>query len=138
MNHLTEPTLLAFLLQVTALIFFIAISFFAYKWVREPVKRNRAKQDLKQLGFTQIWGIESNQRELSEGEQAKDSEERVIVNEYELRDYVWPVFLACLLTFIVYAIAHPYTIQLGLWAGVFADDGGKEYAGYALCLGFAG
>jgi hypothetical protein len=105
MENFTVSMLFAFSLQSMALIFFIAASYFAYRWVREPVRRNRARQALVQLGFIQT----------------EHSEDEKIVNEYELRDYVWPVFLACLLTLIVYAISHPYTIQLGLWTGVLEE-----------------
>ncbi|MBN1219685.1 MAG: hypothetical protein JXM69_12210 [Anaerolineae bacterium] len=99
--------------------FFIAVSFVAYRWVREPVKRNRARQALELLGYTETEGLAGE--EVAESEQLVDPQKSAVVNEYRLRHYIWPVFLACLLTFIVYAIAHPYAIQFGLWSGVLEE-----------------
>jgi hypothetical protein len=104
MEHLTEPTLWAFLLQATVFLFFIPASYIAYRWVRAPLKRDRVKQSLSQLGIDQT-------KELQE----------TMVDEYRLKHYVWPLFLVCILMFFVFASTHSYVIQLGLWTGVFEE-----------------
>ena len=104
MEHLTEPTLWAFLLQATVFLFFIPASYIAYRWVRAPLKRDRVKQSLSQLGI----------------DQTKELEE-IMVGEYRPKHYVWPLFLVCILMFFVFASTHSYVIQLGLWTGVFEE-----------------
>ena len=51
MEHLTEPTLWAFLLQAILSTGYIPLSYLAYRWVRAPLKRDRVKQSLSQLGI---------------------------------------------------------------------------------------
>ena len=51
MEHLTEPTLWAFLLQAVLLSCYIPLTYLAYRWVRAPLKRDRVKQSLSQLGI---------------------------------------------------------------------------------------
>jgi hypothetical protein len=100
MEHLTEPTLWVFLLQAVAVTAYIPVSYLAYRWVRAPLKRDRVKQSLSQLGI----------------DMTKELEE-IIGGEYRLKHYIWPVLLSCALTFGSYAMTHPYVIRLGLWSG---------------------
>jgi hypothetical protein len=104
MEHLTEPTLWAFLLQAVAFVAYIPVSYLAYRWVRAPLKRERVKQALSQLGMVQT-------KEL----------EKIMGGEYRLKHYVWPLLGTCALTFGSYAVAHPYVIQRGLWAGFLGE-----------------
>ena len=80
MEHLTEPTLWAFLLQAVVFVAYIPTSYLAYRWVRAPLKRDRVKQSLSQLGI----------------DMTKELEE-VMAGEYRLKHYVWPLFGTCLL-----------------------------------------
>ena len=100
MEHLTEPTLWAFLFQAVLLPSYIPLTYLAYRWVRAPLKRDRVKQSLSQLGI----------------DMTKELEE-IMAGEYRLKHYVWPMSLACFLTFMTYTGTHPYCIQRGLWAG---------------------
>jgi hypothetical protein len=100
MEHLTEPTLWAFLLQATALMLYIPASYIAYRWVRVPLKRERVKQSLTQLGIIQT-------EELEE----------IMAGEYRPRHYIWPLAILMLGMSGLYAMTHPYVIQLGLWSG---------------------
>ena len=86
MEHLTEPTLWAFLLQAVLLTSYIATSYLAYRWVRAPLKHKRVEQSLSQLGIVLT-------KELEE----------TMAGEYRLKDYVWPLFMACGLLFATYA-----------------------------------
>jgi hypothetical protein len=104
MEHLTEPTLWAYLFQATIYVLPILISYPAYRWVRAPLKRDRVKQSLAQLGIVQT-------KELEE----------IMAGEYRLKHYVWPLFGACLLIFATYALIHPYAIQRGWVAGWFEE-----------------
>ena len=104
MEHLTEPTLWAFLLQATGLISYIPSSYLAYRWVRAPLKRDRVKQSLSQLGIVQAEGLEE-----------------IMAGEYRLKHYIWPLSLACITTFGLYALTHPYVIQSGWWAGLLEE-----------------
>jgi hypothetical protein len=104
MEHLTEPTLWAFLFQAVAFVAYIPISYIAYRWVRAPLKRKRVKQSLSQLGIVQT----------------KEWEE-IMAAEYRLRHYIWPMSLACLVMFVLYAGTHPYVIQRGWGAGVVEE-----------------
>jgi hypothetical protein len=89
MEHLTEPTLWAFLLQAVAAAAWVPVSYIAYRWVQAPLKRERVKQSLSQLGVVQT----------------KDLEE-TMAGEYRLKDYIWPLFLAYML------MSGTYTIKL--------------------------
>jgi hypothetical protein len=104
MEHLTEPTLWAFLLQAVLLTAYIPASYIAYRWVRAPLKRERVKQSLSQLGI----GL------------TKELEE-TMAGEYRLRHYVWPLLITYLMTFATYAGTHPYVIQRGLLAGFLEE-----------------
>jgi hypothetical protein len=104
MEHLTEPTLWAFLFQALLFPSYIPLTYLAYRWVRAPLKRERVKQSLSQLGI----------------DMTKELEE-IMAGEYRLKHYVWPMSLACLMTFTTYTATHPYCIQRGLWAG-FLDE----------------
>jgi hypothetical protein len=104
MEHLTEPTLWSFLLQVVSWASYIPLSYIAYRWVRAPLKRDRVKQSLFQLGIVQT-------KELAE----------IMAGEYRLKDYIWPLVLACVATFAIYSGTHPYVIQLGVWPGVLEE-----------------
>ena len=96
MEHLTEPTLWAFLLQEISLMLHIPLSYIAYRRVRAPLKRDRVKQSLSQLGIVHT-------REIEE----------IMASEYRLKHYIWPLSLTCLLMFATYSVTHPYVIQLG-------------------------
>jgi hypothetical protein len=104
MEHLTEPTLWAFLLQAVAFVAYIPLSYLAYRWVRAPLKRDRVKQSLSQLGIVQTEELEET-----------------MAGEYRLRHYLWPLSLACLTTMGLYALTHPYLIQGGLWVGILEE-----------------
>ena len=103
MEHSTEP-LWAFLFQALLFPSYIPLTYLAYRWVRAPLKRDRVKQSLSQLGI----------------DMTKELEE-IMAGEYRLKHYVWPMSLACLMTFTTYTATHPYCIQRGLWAG-FLDE----------------
>jgi len=101
MEHLTEPTLWAFLFQAAvAAAVWIPLSYLAYRWVRAPLKRDRVKQSLSQLGIVQT-------KELEE----------TMAAEYRLKDYIWPLFMAYALMSGTYTVTHSYVIRLGLWSG---------------------
>jgi hypothetical protein len=104
MEHLTEPTLWAFLFQAVMLTSYIPLSYIAYRWVRAPLKRDRVKQSLSQLGVALT-------KELEE----------TMAGEYRLRHYVWPLLITYLMTFATYAGTHPYVIQRGLLAGFMEE-----------------
>jgi len=104
MEHLTEPTLWAFLLQAVVFVAYIPTSYLAYRWVRAPLKRDRVKQSLSQLGI----------------DMTKELEE-FIAGEYRLKHYIWPLFIASLLMFGFYTTVHPYCIQRGLWTGILEE-----------------
>jgi hypothetical protein len=104
MEHLTKPTLWAFLFQAMLWSSYIPLSYLAYRWVRAPLKHERVKRSLSQLGI----------------DMTKELEE-VMAGEYRLKHYIWPLFIASLVTFAIYAGSHPYTIQRGLWAGVLEE-----------------
>ena len=104
MEHLTKPALLAFLLQATGLMLYIPSSYIAYRWVRVPLKRARVKQSLSQLGIAQT-----------------EEFEEIMAGEYHLKDYIWPLLLACALTVSLYAFTHPYVIQRG-WGAGFMEE----------------
>ena len=97
MEHLTEPTLWAFLFQAVLFPSYIPLTYLAYRWVRAPLKRDRVKQSLSQLGI----------------DMTKELEE-IMAGEYRLKHYIWPLFIASLVTFCFYAGVHPYCIQRGL------------------------
>ncbi|MFB0534443.1 MAG: hypothetical protein ACETWR_05630 [Anaerolineae bacterium] len=101
MEHLTEPTLWAFLFQaVVAAAAWAPLSYLAYRWVRAPLKRERVKQSLSQLGIVQT-------KELEE----------TMTAAYHLKDYIWPLFMAYVFMSGIYTVTHPYVIRLGLWSG---------------------
>jgi len=104
MEHLTEPTLWAFLLQEAMYISPILLSYPAYRWVRARLKRERVEQSLSKLGIVQT-------KELEE----------IIGGEYRLKHYAWPLLGTCLVIFCAYAVTHPYGIQRGLWAGFLEE-----------------
>ena len=58
MEHLTEPTWWAFLLQSVLFAYYVPASYIAYRWVRVPLKRKRVKQSLSQLGIAQTEELE--------------------------------------------------------------------------------
>ena len=103
MEHLTEPPLWAVLIQAFALASYIPISYFAYRWVRAPVKHDQVIQSLLQLGVV------------------RQRSDRQLAGEYVFKDYVWPIFMACFLTFSLYITISPYFIQRGLVAGIFEE-----------------
>ncbi|TEU20335.1 MAG: hypothetical protein E3J21_02560 [Anaerolineales bacterium] len=104
MEHLTEPTLWAFLLLAVLWPSYIPLSYIAYRWVRAPLKRDRVKQSLLQLGIAPT-------KELEE----------IMSGEYHLRHYIWPLALAYSFTSMLYAGTQPYVIQL-----VFCRDFWKK------------
>ena len=115
MEHLTEPTLLAFLLQAAPFTLFAPLSYLAYRWVRVPVKRDRVKRSLSQLGIA--WTKEF---------------EGVMASEYHLRHYVWPLLFASVITFLDFALSHPYVINLvSLLRPYSADDLPRHDAFYS-------
>lgn len=121
MEHLTEPTWWAFLIQEVLLLFYIPGTYLAYRWVRIPLRRKRVKQALSQLGIAH-----------------PDEWQEAIGSEYRTRDYAWPLFLACAFTSVTYAMTHPYVIQLGLWAGFLPevyDFGADELFPRAIAAG---
>ena len=104
MEHLTEPALWSFWLQVVSWASYIPLSYIAYRWVRAPLKRDRVKQSLFQLGIVQTNGLAE-----------------IMAGEYRLKDYIWPLVLACVTTFAIYSGTHPYVIQLGVWTGMLEE-----------------
>ena len=104
MEYLTKPTLWAFLIQELIFTSLIVGSYLAYRWVRIPMKQKLTKQALQNMKI----------------KITPDLEERMI-NEDRLRHYVWPLFLACAVIFVIYAMTHPYIIQYGLWAGFLPE-----------------
>ncbi len=100
MDHLTEPTLLAFLLQALPFTAFAPLSYLAYRWVRVPLKRDRVKRSLARLGIA--WTKEF---------------EDIMASEYHLRHYAWPLLFASVITFFDFSLAHPYVIQRSFGAG---------------------
>jgi len=104
MEKLTEPTALAFFLQVSTFIFPWPLIYIAYRYVRAPLKRATIKRSLFLLGVPQT-------REL----------EQLIGNAYGLRNYWWPLTSLCLVTFILFAWTHPFVISRGLAAGFWEE-----------------
>lgn len=104
MIHLIDPRLWVFLFQAILLSSYIPLSYLAYQWVRAPLKQDRVRQELSQLGLTQT-------QELLQ----------TMAAEYRLRHYIWPLSLVSIETFLFYSITHPYVIELGLWKGVLEE-----------------
>lgn len=100
MEHLTEPTLLAFLLQATLFTVFPPLSYLAYRLVRVPLKRDRVKRSLSQLGIA--WTKEFDD---------------IMASDYNLRHYAWPLLFASTITFLDFSLAHPYVLQRSFGAG---------------------
>jgi hypothetical protein len=104
MEYLTQPTLFAFLLQALLGSAHIPISYLAYRWVRAPLKHERVKQSLIQMGYT-----------------LTEEMEETMVSEYDLRDYIWPLLIAWLATFFLFSMTHLFIIQRGWWAGTLEE-----------------
>jgi hypothetical protein len=99
-----EPALWSFLLQLALFMIPILTSYLAYRCVRVPLRRDRMKQSLSQLGIIQTEGMEET-----------------MGGEYRLRHYAWPLFATCLMTAFLYCLTHPYPIQHGVWAGLLEE-----------------
>lgn len=80
------------------------VSYIAYRWLRYPEKRERVRQSLRQLGITR-----------------SDELDTIMSQEYTLRHYFWPLLAICLLSFVLYASAHPFVLRNGLWVGVIEE-----------------
>ena len=104
MEKLTEPSVLAFLLQALTFIFPWPLIYIAYRFVRAPLKRAAIKRSLFLLGIPQT-------REM----------EQLIGNAYGLRNYWWPLSSLCFVTFILFAWTHPFIISRGLAAGLWEE-----------------
>jgi hypothetical protein len=99
-----EPALWSFLLQLTVFMLPIPTSYLAYRCMRVPLRRDRIKQSLSQLGIIQTGEMEET-----------------MGGEYRLRHYAWPLVTTCLVTAIFYSLTHPYPIQRGVWAGLLEE-----------------
>ena len=105
MKHFwVEPTLWAFLVQALAFVAYIPLSYIGYRWVRAPLKRNRVKQSLMQLGIVHTEELEN-----------------MMAGGYQFKHYFWPLLSACTLIVAYYTMTHPYIIQGGLWSGLLEE-----------------
>lgn len=98
---MSQPNLAAFLFQCLILVVYIPASYIAYRTVRVPLKNERVKKALIQLGVLD----------------ARETD-KIGFNQYELQHYVLPVFLACVVVLATYSATNPYPIQKGVWTGV--------------------
>jgi hypothetical protein len=89
----------AFFLQIVILLSYIPITFIAYKGLREPEKRRRAKWELSRFG----------------PDLAKDFEGE---STYSLADYIIPVTYIFIVLAALYGMTQPAIIRLHLWDGL--------------------
>ncbi len=132
MNDLfADGQLGTFLLQAFIFSMPFPASFLAYRWARAPRKDKLIERELRQLGVK------------DQGTVADEIDS----HKYGLRDYVWPVFSASLMVFVIYSMTHPIIIRAGIWEGIleemvdiFGVDGftRAEVAGRFLYWGFMG
>ena len=97
-----EP--LIFLLQAALLVLYVPMSYWAYRYVRAPVRHRYDLESLKQLGFTN--SLENMPMASS---------------EYQLKHYLWPLLGSMTVIFVTFSLTHPYPIRNGWWAGVIED-----------------
>lgn len=104
MDFLTELTLSAFLLQAVLVVLYIPLTYAAYGWAHVPRKRKKFVQSMSQLGFyhTKNW-------------------EDAITDGHRLRYFLWPLAGAMVLTFITFALTHPYVTQSSLRIGLIEE-----------------
>lgn len=93
-----------FFLQAFILSMPFPAAFLAYRWARAPQKDKLIERELRQLGV-------HNTAVSDELES----------HRYGTRDYVWPVFSASLLVFVIFSMTHPYVINLGIWSGILEE-----------------
>jgi hypothetical protein len=89
----------AFILQIVILLSYIPITFIAYKGLREPEKRRRAKWELSRFG----------------PDLAKDFEGE---STYSLADYIIPVTYIFIVLAALYGMTQPAIIRLHFWDGL--------------------
>lgn len=104
MEYLAELNWWSFIFQAIVFSLYIPFSYIAYRWVRAPLKHNRAQQALSRLGISQTQELE-----------------QMTNSEYRLKHYFWPLFLASAMTTGFYLMVHPYPIQFGLWQGFLEE-----------------
>lgn len=104
MDFLTELTFSAFLLQAALVVSYIPLTYLAYGWVHVPRKREKVVQSMAQLGFyhTKHW-------------------EAAITEGHRLRYFLWPLTGAMVLTFVTFALTHPYVTQSSLRVGIIEE-----------------
>jgi hypothetical protein len=94
-----------FILQAVVLLSFIPMTFIAYRLLREPRKRQRAKWELSQF----------------EMDSTTDIEEAMNTVEYSLVQYLLPLVYIILILLALYSMTNPYIISLGVWKGLLED-----------------
>jgi hypothetical protein len=94
-----------FILQAVVLLSFIPMTFIAYRLLREPRKRQRAKWELSQF----------------EMDSTPDFEEAMNTVEYSLVQYLLPLVYIILILLALYSMTNPYIISLGVWKGLLED-----------------
>lgn len=105
MQQLVAPTWWAFTLQAFVLISYIPMTFIAYRTLREPFKKDRARWELSQFGL----------------EGTDDYRAAIAGVEYSLVQYVLPLAYIILIFTALYSMTSPYIIGLGAWKGLLED-----------------
>src|SRR5215467_2087321 len=95
---------LTFLLQAALLVLYVPMSYWAYRYVRAPIRYKYDLESLKQLGLA-------------------DSLEKmpIISGEYHLKHYFWPLLGSMMVIFVTFSLTHPYPINQLWWTGVIED-----------------
>lgn len=105
MQPLVAPTWWAFTLQAVVLISYIPMTFIAYRTLREPFKKDRARWELSQFGL----------------EGTDDYRAALAGVEYSLVQYLLPLAYIILIFTALYSMTSPYIISLGAWKGLLED-----------------
>jgi hypothetical protein len=105
MQPLVAPTWWSFTLQAFVLISYIPMTFIAYRTLREPFKKDRARWELSQFGL----------------EGTDDYRTALAGVEYSLVQYLLPLAYIILIFTALYSMTSPYIIGLGAWKGLLED-----------------
>lgn len=102
MQSVVLPSWWAFTLQAIVLLSYIPMTFVAYRRLREPFKRERARWELSQFGL----------------EGTDDFRTAMASVEYTLSQHLLPLAYIILIFLALYSMTSPYIISLGAWKGL--------------------
>ena len=88
------------MVQGVALSSYIPLSYIAYRLVQTPLQYEKTRTSLKQLGDEYLDYVKTRN---------------------STRHYLWPLFLAFILTLGSYSVTHPFSIQQGWWTGFLEE-----------------